>query len=284
MTQPDVRPGAPVTFKKDYLFTPENIAKKLGIYISSPDQLPSVERTDLEGKVALITGSTRGIGAATARVFGEYGMKVVVNGRRETEEGAQVVKDVISNGGDAVFIPGNVSSFGDAERVVDESVKHFGRLDVLVNNVGIRKDNLVVLMSPDQVYDVMETNFYSAAFTTEAAVKRMMRNKNPQGGMIIYNSSVGEAGFPGQSIYAASKRAMEAHADVVAQEYAKRNVLTSIIRPGLVTTDLTSDLTPAQIEELSKLPKGGPMVPEDVARCMPFLAALKESGHVLTLA
>ncbi|MFI5265136.1 MAG: SDR family NAD(P)-dependent oxidoreductase [Candidatus Levyibacteriota bacterium] len=288
--QPGSTPLDAPTFtqRKDFSFTPENVARRIGVHISSPDQLPTVDRSELEGKVAVITGSTRGIGAATAMVFAEYGMKVVINGRGVTpERGKMLVENISAHGGDAVFIPADVSTSEGARFLMDVAMGAFGRIDVVVNNAGTIRDNLVMLMKQDEWYDVMRSNADSAFFVTQAAARLMMKNKDPQGGMIIFDSSVGQEGFPGQINYAASKRAMEAIAEVTAQDpvYVRRGICTSIFRIGLTNTELTSSMTGEQKQALlDVLPSHREFSPEEIAKCMPFLATLKESGHILTLA
>ncbi|MGE5041862.1 MAG: SDR family NAD(P)-dependent oxidoreductase [Candidatus Levyibacteriota bacterium] len=289
MTQPDVRPGVPqgITLKKDFSFTPENVAKRLGVFISSPDQLPRIEKSELEGKIAVITGSTRGIGAATAiHLATEYGMKVVINGRDE-ERGSRLVENIKEKGGEAIFIQADVSTPEGAKQLIDGAVEGLGRIDVVINNAGTIRDNITMRMKPEEWYDVMRTNADSAFFVTQAAARVMMKNKDPQGGMIIFNSSVGQEGFPGQINYAASKRAMEAVAEVAAQDpmYGPRGIKTAIFRIGLTDTDLTSTMSADNKQSLvDVLPAGKEFKPEEIARCMPFLATLPESGHILTLA
>ncbi len=281
---PDSRPATPLTHRTDFAFTSENITRRLGAYITSPDQLPTVDRAELSGKSALITGSTRGIGAATALLLADYGMHVTVNGRGNDDRGERLVELIKDRGGDAVFVPADVSSPDGAKAVVDGAVKAFGQIDVVVNNAGTIRDNIMMKMKPEEWYTVMRSNADSAFFTTQAAARQMMKSG---GGMIVYNSSIGQLGIPGQPNYAASKRAMEAVAEVTAQDpmYEPRGIKTSIFRIGLTDTELTSTMTTDQKKMLlDVVPSHKEFKPEEVAKCMPYLATLKESGHILTLA
>lgn len=291
MASPDTRGsgwvpiGPPITLQKDYTFTPENVEERLYPYITSPDELPVVDKETLAGKVGVITGSTRGIGSATARLFAEYGMKVVINGRLGSEKRGQALIDLVENkGGEAIFVPTDVSTPEGAAQLIKQAKEQFGSVDIVVNNVGVREDDLMMRMEPSKWYNVMRANADSAFFVTQAAVQAMIRNK-PRGGMIVSVSSVGQEGFPGQVAYAASKRAMEAIADVTAQEYASRDIKTSVLRLGLTGTDLTSNMTPEQKQTLlDALPSHREFTPDEVAPAIVFLASRQESGHVLTMA
>jgi 3-oxoacyl-[acyl-carrier protein] reductase len=138
-------------------------------------------------------------------------------------------------------------------------------------------------MTQDQWHKLFSVNVDSAFFVTKHAISRMIR-QNPPGGMIIFNSSIGEEGLPGQANYAASKRAMEGLAEVAAREYASRNIYTSIIRPGFVETELTTNLKPEQRQAILALsPAGRPFTPEEIARGITYLATLKESGHIMNV-
>lgn len=289
MTTPDTKESGfiPVTFQKDYTFTPENVAAKLSPFITSPEQLPPVDRELLEGKVGVITGSTRGIGAASAMHLAvDYGMKVVVNGREGSRErGERLIQNITERGGEAVLVIADVSTPEGAEELISKAKDRHGRIDAVLHNAGTKDDDLLIRLTPDRWSSVVRTNLDSAFFVTQAAVKSMSRNRDPRGGMIAYVSSVGQEGFPGQAPYAVSKRGMEALADVVAQEYTSRDILTAVYRLGLTDTDLTSDMTVVQKQTLmDALPSHREFKPEEVARAVPFLLTRPESGHILTLA
>lgn len=264
--------------------TSENVREIVGPSLDRTDHLP-IEREKLEGKVALITGSSRGIGAATARLFGKYGMKVVVNStERSKEQGKQVEEDVIKAGGEAVWIEADITNPEKAESLISQTYDRFGRLDVVVHNVGTTDDDLVIKMKPNQWYDVMKTNAASAFLVTHFAVDKMIKQKEPRGGNMVYVSSVGVKGLQGQANYAGSKSSMEALAIVTAREYARRNLYVSIIRPGFVETDLTSGLSARQKQSLIEMSTAKrPFKPEEIARGIAFLATLKESGHIMTI-
>ena len=271
------------TAKTDIEITPENVREIVGPSLDRTDHLP-IERENLFGKVALITGSSRGIGAATARLFGEYGMKVVVNSRASKEQGEQVADDVIKAGGEAIWVGADVTNPEDAEKLVSQAYDKFGRLDVVVHNVGTTDDGFVIRMKPNQWYNVMRTNAGSAFLVSRYAVEQMVRKQKPTGGMMIFVSSVGVTGLPGQVNYAASKAAMESVALVTAREYGSRGLYTSIIRPGFVETELTSGLLEKQRQNLIDLSTAKrPFKPEEIARGIAYLATLKESGHIMTV-
>ena len=271
------------TVKTHTEITAENVTEIVGPSLDRTDHLP-IERENLFGKVALITGSSRGIGAATARLFGECGMKVVVNSRASKEQGDQVADDVIKAGGEAIWIGADVTIPEDAEKLVSTAFDKFGRLDVVVHNVGTTDDGLMIRMKPNQWYSVMRTNADSAFFVSKYAVEKMVGKQKPTGGMMIFVSSVGVKGLPGQVNYAASKAAMESVALVTAREYGSRGLHTSIIRTGFVETELTSGLSEKKRLNLIDISTAKrPFQPEEIARGIAYLATLKESGHIMTV-
>ncbi|EKD64550.1 MAG: hypothetical protein ACD_50C00344G0001 [uncultured bacterium] len=263
------------TAEIDLDINPENIKEIVGFSLDRTDHLP-IEREKLEGRVALVTGSSRGIGAATARLFGEYGMKVVVNSRgRSKEQGEQVAGDVIKAGGDAIWVGADVSEPRDAERLVNEAYGRFNRLDVVVHNAGVRDDALIYDMEPEQWSSVMRSNSDSALFVSKFAVNKM-NGQQPTGGNMVYVSSAAVLGLPSQGNYAASKSAMEIMAVVMGRENRRKNLNVSIIRPGFVDTDLTASLTPRQRERLINLsPAKRSFAPEEIARGIAYLSTIK---------
>ncbi len=272
------------TAKIDIDITPENVREIVGPSLDRTDNLP-IERENLFGKVALITGSSRGIGAATARLFGEYGMKVVVNSRkRSQEQGEQVAHDIIKAGGEAIWVEADVANEEEAEKLIAQTYDRFGRLDVVVNNVGTTDDSLMIRMKPNQWHNVMKTNADSAFLVSRYAIEKMIFEQKPRGGSMVFVSSVGVKGLSGQVNYAASKAAMENVAIVVAREYGKRGLNISIIRPGFVETELTSGLSGKQRQSLIDLSTAKrPFQPEEIARGIAYLATLKESIHIMTV-
>lgn len=264
--------------------SPENVAEMIGPFVT-PDMLPDKEalRGSLSGKVAVITGSTQGIGEATARFFGEIGMKVAVNGRLQRQElGENIAREISESGSEAVFVPADVTTQEGAEQLIEGAINAFGRVDVVVNNVGTKKDNLLITMKQSEWYDVMRTNADSAMFVTQAAAKKMARNKDPRGGNIISVSSLGVLGLPGQANYAASKAAMEAVARTAASEYStSREISVGVLRLGLVKTPLTEDLSEKQREALKTiLGTSDELRPQEVAHAIAYLATLKEPNIV----
>lgn len=265
--------------------TAENIEKAIGPYVT-PDMLPSEDelREKLKGKIAIITGSTKGIGAETAYLFGELGMKVVVNGR-DQNRGQLIAAEIIREShGEAIFVPADVSTPEGAQNLIKETVEQYGRIDIVVNNVGTKRDKLLVRMDENDWYDVMKTNADSTFFVTQAALKEMIRNKNPKGGKIIAVSSLGVLGIPGQAAYAASKSGMEALMRVAAAEWGSRDIYTSVLRLGLVDTELTADVVGKQREQLLEmLNSSNGLKPQEVAPAIAYLATVEDPGIMTQL-
>ncbi len=239
----------------------------------------------LEGKVALVTGASRGIGRGIALRLAEEGCKVVVNYNRSAEAAQEVVDAIKAQGGEAVAIQADVSDFKAAQRLVKEAIKHFGRIDILVNNAGTTRDNLLVMMKEDDWDTVININLKSCYNVTRAALRGMMKQRY---GRIINISSVsGISGLPGQTNYSASKAGMIGFTKALAKEVGSRNITVNVVAPGYVPTALTEVLPEEAIKNLLEMtPLGRPGTPEDVAAAVAFLASDDASfitGHVLVV-
>ena len=227
----------------------------------------------LKDKVAIITGSSNGIGEEIARSFARNGAKVVVNYpfEKSTEKATKIVEDIIKQGGEAIAIMANVADFDAAKRLVDETVKAFGTLDILVNNAGITKDMLLLRMREDEFDDVININLKGVFNCTKHASRVMMR----KGGSIINMASVvGIAGNVGQCNYAASKAGIIGFTKSVAKEFATKCIRANVIAPGFIVTNMTDQL-PESIKEgaLKNIPLNRFGNAEEVANTALFLAS-----------
>ncbi len=226
----------------------------------------------LENKVALITGGSRGIGRAIALEFAARGAAVVVNYNKSPEAAEEVVKQIQSAGGKAAAYQADVSDFKQAEALVKFATETFGDLSILVNNAGITRDQLIMLM-PEADWDaVINTNLKSTFNCSKAAIKQMMRKRT---GRIINIASVaGQMGNAGQTNYSASKGGQIAFTKALAREVAARNITVNAIAPGFVDTEILDGMTPEILEAALKMvPLGRTGKPEEIAYAAAFLAS-----------
>lgn len=237
---------------------------------------------DLSGKVALVTGGSRGIGRACVLKLASLGAAVAV--ASTSLEGSQrVASEVESAGGKGLALAGNVADFSDAEEWVRTTVERLGGLDILVCNAGITRDMLIMRMSTEKWQEVIDVNLTGTFNLIRAAIPVMIRTRS---GRIITISSVsGLTGNPGQANYSASKAGVIGLSKAVAREVASRGITVNVVAPGLIDTDMTRDL-PEKAKEalLEKVPMGRMGSPEDVAAAVAFLASPVASyitGHVL---
>ena len=232
----------------------------------------------LKDKVAVVTGSTKGIGEEIAREFGRLGAKVVVSGRNADRADA-VCKAIEADGGDATHLIGDVSQMGDAKALIDGAVSTYGRVDILVNNAGVTRDNLLMRMSEEDWDAVMTINLKGAFNTVKAVTRQMMKQR--YGRIINITSVVGQMGNAGQSNYAASKAGMIGFTKSVAKELASRNITCNAIAPGFIATDMTEVLGEGVKEDLEKqIPLGRMGSVKEVARAAVFLAG--DDGAYIT--
>ncbi len=226
----------------------------------------------LENKVALVTGGSRGIGRAIALEFAARGAAVVVNYNKSPEAAEEVVKQIQSAGGKAASYQADVSDFKQAEALIKFTVETFGDLSILVNNAGITRDQLIMMM-PEADWDaVINTNLKSSFNCSKAAVKHMLRKRV---GRIINMASVaGQMGNAGQTNYSASKAGQIGFTKALAREVAARNITVNAIAPGFVDTDILDGMTPEILEAALKMvPLARKGKPEEIAYAAAFLAS-----------
>jgi len=226
---------------------------------------------DLDGRGALVTGGSRGIGRAICMELGRHGAKVAVNYQTNEAMAEQVAAEIVAAGGEAFAVGGDVADPAAAAAIVKQTVDRFGSLDILVNNAGITRDGLLMRMSEADWDDVQNTNLRGTFLVTKAAMRPMLRAKN--GRIINIASVVGVMGNAGQANYAAAKAGMIGFTRAVAREVASRGITVNAIAPGFIQTDITAAMTGAQVAAvMGQVPLGRIANPEDVAPLVAFLA------------
>src|ERR1017187_1906667 len=224
----------------------------------------------LAGKVALVTGASRGIGRAIALELASRGATVAINFRTGFS-GAEVVRDsILEAGGESRLFQDDISDKLDARRLVKEVLDTYSRLDILVNNAGITRDRSIRKMTDDDWTDVIDTNLNSAFFCTSAAVPAMIEQNF--GRIVSLASFVGQAGNYGQANYAASKGGLIAFTKVLALELAKYNITANVIAPGFTATDMTERIPLDVMEQINqRIPMHRLALPEEIAKAAAFL-------------
>jgi 3-oxoacyl-[acyl-carrier protein] reductase len=233
------------------------------------------ENGSRNGACALVTGASRGIGAATARALAADGRPVAVNYRRDESGAREVVAAIESAGGRAEAVQADVADPAAAERLVAEVVDRLGPVGVLVNNAGMRADGLTPQIDDGDWQRVLDTNLSGAFRLTRQVLRGMLRARF--GRVVNVASVVGPHANPGQANYAASKAGLIGFTKTVAAEVARRGVTVNAVAPGFVATELTSDLPEEEL--LRQVPARRVGTPEDVAACVRFLAS-EEAGYV----
>jgi len=226
----------------------------------------------LEGRIALVTGGSRGIGRGICLALAAEGAAVAVNYRSGAEQAQEVVSEIEANGGRAVAIQGDVAEWEDAQSVVQQTVDQLGGLHILVNNAGISKDALIYNMDPGDWLTVMRVNFGGVFNCTKAAMPHFMGQRD---GVIVNMSSVmGERGWLGESNYSASKGAVNAFTRCAAMELARFGVRVNAILPGFIPTELVEGLVAKDGGKgiLKQLPMRAFGEVEDIAQMTVFLA------------
>ncbi len=227
----------------------------------------------LAGKVAVVTGASKGIGAGIAKALAEQGAAVVVN-YVSSKAGADAVVDAISAaGGKATAVRADISIATEAQTLIEAAVTHFSRLDILVNNSGVWDVGMVEHMSEDQYRRLFDVNVLGMLLTTQAAIKHL----KDEGSIVNISSSITTLRSPGTSLYTASKAAVNAISGVVAKELAPRKIRVNIVSPGFVITEGTTNagIVGSQMADgiVAQTPLGRAGQPEDIASVVTFLAS-----------
>lgn len=238
---------------------------------------------DLTGRVAIVTGASRGIGRGIARMLAARGAHVVAAARGENA--GAVVDEIAAAGGSAESAALEMTEAGAAEVLVTRTLEQHGRIDILVNNAGITRDQLMLRMKRDDWDAVIATNLTGTFVLTQAVLKPMIRQRG--GRIVCISSVVGQSGNAGQANYAASKAGLIGFAKAVALEVASRGVTVNVVAPGMIETDMTRAITETAREEwASKIPLRRLGTPEDIAAAVCFLAsdeAAYITGQVLAV-
>ena len=239
--------------------------------------------TTLAGKVAIVTGSSRGIGRAIAVELARQGCIVVVNYAANAALAEEVVALIAREGGEACAVQADVTLGPQAQALVDAAVAAYGTVDILVNNAGITRDTLLMRMSEEDWDAVLDTNL-KGAFHCVKAVQRVMLRKR-YGRIISIGSIAGLVGNAGQANYAAAKAGLVGFTKALAKELGSRNITVNLVAPGFIQTDMTAKLGPEIMgKALAQVPLERIGKPEDVAAAVAFLAsdaAAYITGHIL---
>ena len=226
----------------------------------------------LEGKVALITGASRGIGKGIAEVFAAHGATVAFTYVSSDEKARALEAELVAKGGQARGFRSDAAQFDAAQQLVDDVIAAFGKVDILINNAGITRDTLLMRMSEEQWDEVINVNLKSAFNLTKAVLKPMLKAR--YGSIVNMSSVVGVKGNAGQANYAASKAGIIGFTKSVAAELGSRNIRCNAIAPGFIETEMTGALDEKVVQEWREaipLKRGG--TPEDVANLTLFLAS-----------
>jgi 3-oxoacyl-[acyl-carrier protein] reductase len=226
----------------------------------------------LEGKTAIVTGASRGIGRGIAQVFAQQGANVAFTYSSSAEAANELEKELTALGVKAKGYKSNAASFDEAQKLADDVVAEFGSIDILVNNAGITKDNLLMRISEEDFDTVIEVNLKSVFNMTKAVQKTMLKQR--KGSIINMSSVVGVKGNAGQTNYAASKAGIIGFSKSVALELGSRNIRSNVIAPGFIETEMTAKLDENVVKSWRDgipLKRGG--TPEDVANACVFLAS-----------
>lgn len=226
----------------------------------------------LEGKVAIVTGASRGIGKAIAKKFIAQGAKVAFTYRSSAEAAAALEKELSAGGGTVKGFQSDAASMTDAERLVGEVVEAFGTVDIVINNAGITDDTLLMRMTEEQWDRVISVNLKSCFNLTKAVMRTMLKARS--GSIVNISSVVGVQGNAGQANYAASKAGILGFTKSVALELGSRNIRCNAIAPGFIETEMTAKLDEDTVQgwrDAIPLKRGG--TPEDVANLCVFLAS-----------
>ena len=237
-----------------------------------------------ENKVALITGGTRGIGKAIAKKFAENGYNLVINYVSENTN-LEKLKNDINSKNEILFVRANVGDFESSEELVKQAVEKFGKIDVLVNNAGITRDNLIMRMKEEDFDNVININLKGTFNVTKNVVPYMMKKRS--GKIVNVSSVVGVSGNAGQCNYAASKAGIIGFTKSIAKELASRNILANCVAPGFIDTDMTEVLSDSVKENINnQIPLKRMGTAEEIAKAVYFLAGEDNTyitGQVLSI-
>jgi len=232
-----------------------------------------------KGKNVVVTGGSRGIGRAIALEFGKKGANVVINYVSSDTEAEKVAEEIKNLGGNAILVKGDVSSFEEGKKLIDETVKVFGTIDILINNAGITKDGLIMRMKEEHFDKVIDINLKGVFNTCKSAVSHMLKQRS--GKIINISSVVGVVGNAGQANYAASKAGVIGLTKSIAKEVGARGITVNAVAPGFIKSDMT-DVLSEKVKDgmLGLIPLNRFGNVEDVARTVAFLAS--EGGDYIT--
>lgn len=226
----------------------------------------------LEGKVALVTGASRGIGREIALELAREGASVAVNYAGSEAKALEVVGEIKAMGRDAFAIQADVSNSESVNDMAKETIERFGKIDILVNNAGITKDNLLMRMKESEWDDVININLKGVFLCTKAVTRQMMKQRS--GRIINISSIVGVSGNPGQANYVAAKSGVIGLTKTSAKELSSRGITVNAVAPGFITTDMTDKLNEeVKTEMLKQIPLARFGEPKDIARTVVFLAS-----------
>ncbi|RLD14542.1 MAG: 3-oxoacyl-[acyl-carrier-protein] reductase [Caldiserica bacterium] len=232
-----------------------------------------------ESKTALITGGARGIGRAVSLSLSEKGFDIGINFRKSKEEARQLKREIEERFNRRVLLlKGDVSKRRDVQNIVKDFLKEFGRIDVLVNNAGVTKDNLLIRLTENDFREVVDVNLIGTFLMTKEVIPHMLRRRS--GSIINISSIVGIFGNKGQTNYSASKAGIIGFSKSLAKEVASRNIRINVIAPGFIETDMTEEIQEEIKEKILKnIPLGRFGRPEEVANLVTFLAS-EESSYM----
>lgn len=230
----------------------------------------------LKGKVAVITGGTRGIGNAIAKKYAENGASLAIIATKDNETAQAAIEELKKNGTDVKLYLCDIKNADQVASVSEAILADFGGVDIVVNNAGITRDNLLPGMSIADIDDVIDINLKGTMYVTRSFIRNFIKRKG--GNIINISSVVGLMGNKGQANYAASKAGIVGFTKTVAKEYGRKNIRCNAIAPGYIATEMTAQLSEAQTEELKKqLPLTRLGTPEDIAELALFLASDRSS-------
>lgn len=246
--------------------------------MTTANREPASAKERPAGRVALVTGSSRGIGRATALRLGSTGYQVAVHYATSAEAAEAVVDELVGNGGDAAAFQADVADANDCQQLIKKVVDRFGGLDVLVNNAGITRDGLVLRMKDEDWRSVIDTNLSAAFYLSRTALRSLL--KSPAGRVVNVSSVVAIRGNAGQANYIAAKAGLIGLTKALAREYGGKGITVNAVAPGFIESDMTESLDDELRQAyMREIPAGRFGSLEDVANAIAFFAG-EESGYV----